>query len=290
MRPFLEPSRGSGLWQVLRVMLQDLRYGLRVLVEEPGLHRRRGALAGARHRRQHRHLQPDQRAAAATDAGRGSARLVLGLHDRSAESRQPAALAPQLQGPARSEPGLHRHGGVHVRPGELEPRQQRLRTGACPGRQPATTSRCSARGAVLGRGVRAGRGCQGDARRRRQPWLLGAQPRHATPPSSADADASTGSRSRSSASRRKDSPARCWAAVRPSGCRCRCTRVAQPGFDWYEQRRGLFLFAFGTAEARRGAGPGLCEHAGHLRAARTGVSDGQQGAERRQRCRCSMRD
>ena len=54
---------------VVDVISQDLRYALPQAVEEPGVHRRRHALACARHRRQHRALQPRRQPAAALAAG-----------------------------------------------------------------------------------------------------------------------------------------------------------------------------------------------------------------------------
>ena len=58
-------------------MVQDLRFGFRMLIEEPDVRNRRRAHARARHRRQHRGLHIRQRAAAAAAgrrAGAGAAR------------------------------------------------------------------------------------------------------------------------------------------------------------------------------------------------------------------------
>ena len=55
---------------------QDVRYGARTLRRSPGVHRRRGADAGARHRRQHRHLQRRQRRHAAAAARRSPEELI----------------------------------------------------------------------------------------------------------------------------------------------------------------------------------------------------------------------
>ncbi len=63
--------------------------------------------------------------------------------------------------------------------------------------------------------------------------------------------------------------------------------VAQPNFQWYEQRRGLFLFALGRLAAGRLDRAGLGQPQDGLRAARTGLPQRQQGAQRRRRCRCS---
>ena len=49
----------------------------------PGLHPRRRADPGARHRRQHRHLRPDRRADAALAAGAPSAGAAAGAHARA---------------------------------------------------------------------------------------------------------------------------------------------------------------------------------------------------------------
>ena len=49
---------------------QDLRYAVRLMAKAPGVHRGGGAVARARHRRQHRDLQLDGRRAPADAAGR----------------------------------------------------------------------------------------------------------------------------------------------------------------------------------------------------------------------------
>ena len=155
--------------------------------QEPRVHGHRRALAGARHRRQHRHLQPRQRRAAQTDPGRRPGAARRGLHDRRAQPGQPAALAPQLQGSARPEPGLHRDGGVHVRPGELE-HGHRVRTDAAAGRERQLL--LGARRADRARPrIPAGRRREANAGRRGQPRVLGTQPRTRSADRRQDADA-----------------------------------------------------------------------------------------------------
>ena len=75
-----------------------------------------------------------------------------------------------------------------------------------------------------------------------------------------------------------------------AGCRCRCTTSSQPDFDWYEQRRGLFLFAFGRLK------PGVTvEQAAREPAHASSPSleqaypDRQQGAKRRRRAAARRR-
>ena len=115
----------------------------------------RAAAAAARHR--------------AAVAGRSSRRPI-------SATRQPAALAPQLQGSARAERRVHRHGGDHLQPGELQPRRSESEQIPV---QLVTANYFSLLGAepALGRGFRAEEETPGDARRRHQPRLLGAQPR-----------------------------------------------------------------------------------------------------------------
>ena len=82
---------------------------------KPGLHHRRGALAGHRHRRELRHLLVRRCAAAASASGRASRR---GLYDRLAivvrgVQRQLAGfVVPRLRGHSRSQHELRRPRGV----------------------------------------------------------------------------------------------------------------------------------------------------------------------------------
>ena len=65
-------------------VLRDIRFAIRQLTQEPGLHRRRGPDAGARHRRHERDLQRRQRRAAAAAAVSRAGRAGAGERDRAA--------------------------------------------------------------------------------------------------------------------------------------------------------------------------------------------------------------
>ena len=206
----------------------------------------------------------------------GSARV--GLHDRSAQPRQSAALASQLQGPPRPERGLLRAWRRSPFAQVNWSRGQAVRADPAAGRRRATTSRCSARRSSLGRAFHRRRGSQG---RRRSP------------------SSATGSGSAASAAiphivgktitlnrvavhrdrrrRRTASPARSSAAVRPAWVPMSMHDVVQPNFDWYEQRRGSSSSRLRTAQAGRHDGAGRAQHADDLRGARAGVSRRQQG-------------
>ena len=65
--------------------------------------------------------------------------------------------------------------------------------------------------------------------------------------------------------------------------------VVQPNFDWYEQRRGLFLFAFGRLKPGVTLDAGVsasCEPCSPVWSRRFPSTTKD---EARARCRCSMR-
>ena len=72
-----------------------------------------------------------------------SAVAGAGLDDRPAQPGQPAAVASQLQGSARAERRVHRHGVADVQPGELQPRRG-VGTDPGPDRHRPISFRCSA--------------------------------------------------------------------------------------------------------------------------------------------------
>ena len=65
--------------------------------------------------------------------------------------------------------------------------------------------------------------------------------------------------------------------------------VVQPNFDWYEQRRGLFLFTFGRLKPEASVEQASARAAHGLRRARAGVPRRQQGTERGRRAARSRR-
>ena len=146
----------------------------------------------------------------------------VGVHARPAQSRQPAALASQLQGPPRSEPGVHRDGGVRVRAGELE---QRHRVRADPGAGGVRQLLLAARR----RSRRSAAASSPDEDEKPTPvavvshgfWerSLGSDPAIVGKTLTLNRTPFTVDRRRAAAG----SPARCSAAVRRCGCRCRCT-------------------------------------------------------------------
>ena len=162
-------------------------------------------------------------AAAAADAGPRRAVARVGLDDRSAQSRQPAASHLNFKD-IRAQNPVFTDMAAFTFASELQ------RTGRSPSRFPRRSSRqlllAARREPALGRG------------------FLPEEETKATPvavlshgfwqrslgrirPSSARRSRSIARLSRSSASRRRTSPACCSAADRRCGCRCRCT-VVQP--------------------------------------------------------------
>ena len=89
-------------------MLNDVRFALRLLDAQPGADARGGAVARARHRREHHHLHADQPGVPAAAAARGAVAAGLGLHRRRAQPaaavrRLHADVAAELRGLSREE-------------------------------------------------------------------------------------------------------------------------------------------------------------------------------------------
>ena len=190
--PIADGSPRRGL---LRDVAQDLRYAVRMLRKQPGLHRRGRADAGARHRRQHRGLQPGQRDAVPAPAGRQP--RAAGLHVPRRQRRLLVSAAARCcASTALARPG--RRGAAS--PPACTPATP---PSSCPASSsPATSSRCSASGRRCGRLLspprrRHARGASGRGDLAR---LLADAVRRAAPTWSAARFASTGTSSPSSAS------------------------------------------------------------------------------------------
>ncbi len=79
-----EQTRDASTVVWLESFIQDVRYGLRQLRQDPRPVGGRGPLAGARHRREHGDLFPDERGAPARAAGRRSRSALASRQDGSA--------------------------------------------------------------------------------------------------------------------------------------------------------------------------------------------------------------
>ena len=72
-----ERARDADGFVWLESLIADVRYAVRALRMSPGFHARGGAVAGARHRRQHRDLFADECGGAQVAAGQPSGKLML---------------------------------------------------------------------------------------------------------------------------------------------------------------------------------------------------------------------
>ena len=129
---------------------------------------------------------------------------------------------------------------------------------------------------------------QADAGRRRQPWVLGAQPRQRSAHRRQDADAQSHAVHRHR--RRAENFTGTLLGGGPSvWVPMSMHDVVQPNFDWYEQRRGLFLFSV------RRLKPGVTvEQASRQPARRCSRSSSRRSRSTTRdaapaRCRCSTR-
>ena len=143
---------------------QDLRYGVRLLGEGPGVHRRRAAHPGARHGRRHRHFQRGGHGAAeAVAVSRpGASAGDLG-EEPLAKSLQDVRRAGQFPGVAKAEPRRGADGGDPGHADQPHRRPQRThRPGGTQGRarlrRPVPAARRAASGGahVPARGRSAG--------------------------------------------------------------------------------------------------------------------------------------
>ena len=266
------------------MFFQRPQYGLRMLVKSPGFSLVAILSLALGIGAEHRHLQPGQRLLLRPLPVTDPAVAGAGLDDRSAQPGQPAALAPQFQGPARAERRVHRHGGDHVQPDEL---RARAGIGADPGadrdgelllaarRRAVPRPRIPRRGgnqatpvAVISHGFWE-RSLGSDPAvvgktitLNRTPYtVVGVAPKGFTGVSSA--------------------------AGRRRGCRCRATSSSLLRMV-RDAARALPL-RVRAAEARRHRRAGARQPAHHLRQSRAGLPRRQQGTERRRRCRCSKR-
>ncbi len=108
-----EAVRDLGLWSIVNGLVQDLRARVPHAARHAGRHLRRGALARARHRRQHRDVLAGQQPAAARAAGARSgapgpaqeprARGISGM-ELSRLERDPPAAAAVRRRPRRGRP------------------------------------------------------------------------------------------------------------------------------------------------------------------------------------------
>ena len=219
--------------------------------QEPRIHARRRPVAGAGHRREHGHLQPDQRRVAAADAGprRGSLASVFTTDQRNPGNlplshlnfkdlrEQNAVFSDMAAFTRRSELQRHR--------GRTDPDADRHGQLLLAARHPAGA----------GPRVPAGGRRQGDAGRRHQPRLLAAQPRRRSGDRRQDAHAQPEGvhrRRRRAARLHRHAPRRRPAGWVPMSIHV----VAQPSFDWYEQRRGSVPLCVRPAQAGRVDGAG----------------------------------
>ena len=252
---------------------QDLRHALRVLRASPGLHRGRDRLAGARHRRQHRHLQPAEQRAADARCRCASRTSWCMLHRPERAGRRASAAQSgerslvtyeeflDLQAQQRT---LSVADGVEQQPAASaqariaggEPEESR-----CGWSRRRTSTRWACR-PVVGRDVRgaAGAGAGAAAARRHEPRLLAAPLRRPAgrdrPRPSRFATARPGNRrraARGSSARRSGEQPDAWMPLAMQA-------TVLPGRAWLHDEPGsvekvMWLHVFGRlrAGARSGA-------------------------------------
>ena len=128
----------------MSAFLQDLKYGVRLLIPASWVYGGRRAGPGARHRRQYGGVHADQHDAAQAAAGRAGRRTGRRVFARpDAAGRLSRVLVSQLRGPARSQRSVRVACRARLRHGRRSPRAPP--PGACSSTSsPPTTSTRSA--------------------------------------------------------------------------------------------------------------------------------------------------